>query len=464
MRKHAEAADRSLALAQAVTKVTDSIHRMYQNIQIKPGNSYEDEDFAIEIRIPDILCVDEVLDKCHMECIKAEEEFDICILPKVFCGKRAGKTGNTQKNGQHSPEVGAADVKTGDSAAEKEAESSAQVSAETVRFKDSPAENMTDHSEPVNAANGKAEISPDENRAEPSAAVSAWAVKFKDSPADDRETENPVSDGEIRKQYDKTENFAWLVLERKRIRSLISACLLLTVLLFAAGFIIGYMGYFKTSRPVPVAQVSLPPHKETRVTWHPEPDTGAVLKVRKVSPDILNPDMHVQSETGETVPPAETPKTVLPEKGSFQPFTLRLASYRTKEDALRGLVWFQGKQLSPYLIKIDWGASGGIWWSVYTGHYPTQKEAEAARRALPVSGAIIKEMPYTNFVGLFSNSAETEDISRRIESVTGYRPYSIAENSGKIRLFAGSFVTRESAEELNTMLKNNGIRAEVLKR
>ncbi len=460
MMRHAEAADRGLALAQAVTKVTDAIHRMYQNIQVKPGFSYEDEDFAIEISIPDMLCVDEVLDKCHMECIKAEEEFDIYILPKVFCGQRSGKTGNNQKYLHHSATVGAADGKTGDSSAEKKEEHSAAVSKADVKFKDSPPENRAEHSAAVSAVDGKAEDSLSEN----AAAVSAEDVKFKDSP-DDSETESSVSAGGFRKQYDKTENSAWLVVERKRIRSLISACLVLTVLLFAAGFIIGYMGYSKTRMAEPVAQVSLPQHKETRVTW--QPDSGAVLKVRKVSPDIS--DLSLQSETAESVlpaqtaKPAETAKTLLPEKGSFQPFTLRLASYRTKEDALRGLAWFQGKKLSPYLIKIDWG-SKGVWWSVYTGHYATQKDAEAAMRALPVSGVLIKEMPYTNFAGLFSNSAQKEDISRRIESVTGYPPYSIAEDGGKIRLFAGSFVTRESAEELNRMLQNNGIKTEVVNR
>ncbi len=71
------------SLAQAVTKIVDSLHHFYKGIRIKPIPPYEDEDFAIEVRIPGSLSKEEVLDRCHEECIKAEDEFDVFILPKV---------------------------------------------------------------------------------------------------------------------------------------------------------------------------------------------------------------------------------------------------------------------------------------------------------------------------------------------------------------------------------------------
>jgi hypothetical protein len=70
-------------LAKAVAMVVDSLHRIYKGIRIVPIPNYEDEDFAIEVKIPGILSEDEVLDQCHRECIKAEDEFDVFILPKV---------------------------------------------------------------------------------------------------------------------------------------------------------------------------------------------------------------------------------------------------------------------------------------------------------------------------------------------------------------------------------------------
>ena len=50
---------------------------------LSPFQNYEDEDFAIEVTIPRTLSEDDVLDRCHRECLRAEDEFDVFILPKV---------------------------------------------------------------------------------------------------------------------------------------------------------------------------------------------------------------------------------------------------------------------------------------------------------------------------------------------------------------------------------------------
>jgi len=44
---------------------------------------FVDEDFTFEITIPKDLSIDEVLETCHQECIKVEDEYDLFILPKV---------------------------------------------------------------------------------------------------------------------------------------------------------------------------------------------------------------------------------------------------------------------------------------------------------------------------------------------------------------------------------------------
>ncbi len=251
----------------------------------------------------------------------------------------------------------------------------------------------------------------------------------------------------------KTMHSSGLMVEKSRIMPLTAACLLLLALFFAAGFVIGYGEYATRPIPLPSARVSpLPMHQEEPPPVTQRTDTGAVPEDPEIRSDM--PKAEAETETDKGIPEENT---------VLYPFTLRLASYRTREDALRGLVWFQGRELSPCLIRIDRGGKG-IWWSIYAGHYSTREEAVSAKESLHLPEAIVKEMPYANFAGLFSNSAETEDVSRRIESVAGYRPYSITESNGSIRLFAGSFVSRESAEQLNTLLKNNGIRTEVVKR
>ena len=74
-------------LAEAVTKLVDSLHHKYPGIMIKPISNYEDEDFTFEITIPKELPIDQVEETCHIECIKTEDEYDLFILPKVVYEK-----------------------------------------------------------------------------------------------------------------------------------------------------------------------------------------------------------------------------------------------------------------------------------------------------------------------------------------------------------------------------------------
>ena len=71
------------SLAEAVTKFVDTLHHAYSGITIQPIASYEDEDFTFEITISKELSLDQVLETCHTECIKIEDEYDFFILPHV---------------------------------------------------------------------------------------------------------------------------------------------------------------------------------------------------------------------------------------------------------------------------------------------------------------------------------------------------------------------------------------------
>ena len=71
------------SLAEAITKLVDSLHHIYPEIKINPISNYEDEDFTIEISIPKDLPIDQVEETCHIECMKIEDEYDLFIFPKV---------------------------------------------------------------------------------------------------------------------------------------------------------------------------------------------------------------------------------------------------------------------------------------------------------------------------------------------------------------------------------------------
>jgi hypothetical protein len=72
------------SLAEAVAKFVDALHHMYPGIKIKPIASFEDEDFTFEIAVPGNLSIGEVLEACHKQCIKVEDEYDLFILPHVI--------------------------------------------------------------------------------------------------------------------------------------------------------------------------------------------------------------------------------------------------------------------------------------------------------------------------------------------------------------------------------------------
>jgi hypothetical protein len=71
------------SIAEAVTRFVDALHQIYSGIEIRSVPNYEDEDFTFEIKIPKTLSIDEVMETCHKECIKVEDEYDLFILPNV---------------------------------------------------------------------------------------------------------------------------------------------------------------------------------------------------------------------------------------------------------------------------------------------------------------------------------------------------------------------------------------------
>ncbi len=81
-----EAKTMDKSLAEAVAKFVDALHHIYSGIDIRPVSNFEDEDFTFQIAVPRDLSIEEVLDACHKECIKVEDEYDLFILPQVIHG------------------------------------------------------------------------------------------------------------------------------------------------------------------------------------------------------------------------------------------------------------------------------------------------------------------------------------------------------------------------------------------
>ncbi len=70
-------------LVKAATSLVDLLHRKFPGIRIKNIPAYEDEDLTFEITVPQSLAIEQVEKESLLACIKAEDEYDIFIFPRV---------------------------------------------------------------------------------------------------------------------------------------------------------------------------------------------------------------------------------------------------------------------------------------------------------------------------------------------------------------------------------------------
>ena len=148
------------------------------------------------------------------------------------------------------------------------------------------------------------------------------------------------------------------------------------------------------------------------------------------------------------------------EIGSY-PYSLHLGSHNNLEMAKRSILDLRGKGISPYLSRVDLGDKG-IWYRIFTGHFRDVKEAERFRQE-HVLAANIKNTPYTNLIGTYSDQDELQKEIKPLKE-SGYFPYTITYDDGKPRLFVGAFLTRAGAEKQYRHLESKGIRNRVVTR
>jgi len=70
-------------LAVAVAEFIEPLHQRFSGLRIHPISLYEDEDFALEVLVPqdkDIEAVDQV---CHEECIAIEDRYGVYLLVRA---------------------------------------------------------------------------------------------------------------------------------------------------------------------------------------------------------------------------------------------------------------------------------------------------------------------------------------------------------------------------------------------
>jgi Tfp pilus assembly protein PilF len=150
------------------------------------------------------------------------------------------------------------------------------------------------------------------------------------------------------------------------------------------------------------------------------------------------------------------------EKLALFPYSIQLASCRTRESADTVLGDHQKYGFVPYIVREDLGG-GEVWWRVFAGHYKSREEALGAKKQYGLAGSIIKKTPYSNLISVFSSEIEAKKNFSRLEQL-GYSPYIVKADEKTFRLVDGAFPTKQGAMTHQLALQSKGIQNLVVQR
>lgn len=266
--------------------------------------------------------------------------------------------------------------------------------------------------------------------------------------------------------------------DKKKAILLAVVCTVLLTLTFFAGLFLGAMMQQpeavtaapnsekpkKASAGAPaVLAKKLPAKPKVRLPVKPKVKLPAKPRVKlpviAKKPAPTTPVATKVTSAAAPAPALPAPPTIKPEP---YPYSIRLASYKNQETALKALVRHQNAGLSPYFAKVNLGEKG-VWWRLFTGYYPSRKAAQAAVTKHNLKGVQVIKTAYANLAGIFSSKNELNDIFKRLDS-QGYSPYIIKDTENHLRLFTGAFITKKGVRDQNQDLKADGIDSKVVER
>jgi cell division protein FtsN len=103
------------------------------------------------------------------------------------------------------------------------------------------------------------------------------------------------------------------------------------------------------------------------------------------------------------------------------------------------------------------------WFRVYTGSFESREQARKYREENNLLKSLVKETPYTAFVGTYKDKKVLEDQTLLLKNLD-YVPYAIEEQDGRYRLFIGAFLDIKGAKEKQQDLESRGIQSQVIRR
>ena len=144
------------------------------------------------------------------------------------------------------------------------------------------------------------------------------------------------------------------------------------------------------------------------------------------------------------------------------PYSIQLGSFRTLDGAKKTVDSYRKKGILAYWSEVNRGENKR-WFRVYTGSFESREQARKYRKENNLLKSLVKETPYTAFVGTYKDKKVLEDQTLLLRNLD-YVPYAIEEQDGRYRLFIGAFLDIKGATEKQQDLESRGIQSQVIRR
>ena len=150
------------------------------------------------------------------------------------------------------------------------------------------------------------------------------------------------------------------------------------------------------------------------------------------------------------------------DKLSSYPYSVRLASFKTRDRALNAAALYEQRGLPTFIVKIPL-RDLGIWYRVYTGFFREEDQALEFIMSHELQDTEVKKTFFACLLGIYTDQSALEG---RIMTITdlGFFPYVIKGSEGESRLYTGGYLTKAEAEEKQSELMLKGIQGQVVRR
>jgi capsular exopolysaccharide synthesis family protein len=159
---------------------------------------------------------------------------------------------------------------------------------------------------------------------------------------------------------------------------------------------------------------------------------------------------------------SKSQKALMKSQSRAYPYSVRLSVCHTLEAAKAVVESYKKKGIHAYWVKVH--LDKGVRFRVFTGSFPSYKDASRFRKEKQLRGCLVQKTPYSAQLGIYDRGEE--ELHKKIQALRQLdcSPYRIMDGNGKHHLYVGAFFTREGGEAQQRQLASHGIESRVVRR